>query len=529
MTTIRRLYAYLLTLAGLAMLALGSANLGQIMLDVLFHTSAASDPAYVRDSVSRDVAAALVGLPVWLLHFWWTERAVRTDEAERASTLRRLFIYAVLAGSVIVIARSFNDALSELVVGRVSGAARELPFLLIGLVVWFAHWRLAQRDRALVGEVAGSATLRRWYVYGAAFVGWLVLLGATSDLLETLWQIASAQFVGDVPTLATAIAGSLTGALLWSLHWTLLPRLLDDPARQDDRRSALRTVYLFLALSVGVVGYVFGVSQLLFYAVARLLGVDEPGGIGGNLFQAAAGPTSTAIIFGAGWAYQRYALRIQAHAVAEVPRQAGIRRLYTYTVALIGLAVLGVGLAGLLWNLGDIILAAPAVLVGTAWRSNVALYATQALVGLPVWVLHWRARATEADEVHSLARRLYIYLSLIGSMLSLVGGLAFVLYRLIGLLLGTGSSVDVLIDCAHAAAVALVAAGIAAYHFRVLRLEPQRVSVATTARSDSAQPTASAAEPVEMLVHIRAANAATFEHALAVLRSSGVEVAVVGS
>src|SRR5205823_13933949 len=128
-----------------------------------------------------------------------------------------------------------------------------------------------------------------------------------------------------------------------------------------DGRSTLRSVYLFVALSVGVVGFVFGVSQLLFYAVARLLGVDQPGGVGGDLLQAAAAPTSIAIVFGAGWAYQRYALRIQARAVAEAPRQAGIRRLYRYTVALIGLSVLGVGLAGLLWNLGDIMPAAPAV------------------------------------------------------------------------------------------------------------------------------------------------------------------------
>jgi hypothetical protein len=83
-------------------------------------------------------------------------------------------------------------------------------------------------------------------------------------------------------------------------------------------------VYLFVTLGVAVVG-TFGASQLLYYVVGRLLGVERPGGVGGNLLQAAAGPASIVLVYGVAWLYQRVSLRQQARAFEEAPRQAGIR------------------------------------------------------------------------------------------------------------------------------------------------------------------------------------------------------------
>ena len=54
-----------------------------------------------------------------------------------------------------------------------------------------------------------------------------------------------------------------------------------------------------------------------------------------DLLQAAAGPGSAVIVYGVAWAYQRQAVRRQAAAFSEAPRQAGIRRLYTYVIALV--------------------------------------------------------------------------------------------------------------------------------------------------------------------------------------------------
>jgi hypothetical protein len=217
------------------------------------------------------------------------------------------------------------------------------------------------------------------------------------------------------------------------------------------------------------------------------------------------------LVYGAAWAYQRQAVRQQASAFAEAPRQTGIRRLYTYLVALAGLGVLATGVGGLLWAVVDVLVR------GRFEADLVALYATMTLVGLPVWVLHWRPMPADVRETQSLARRLYVYLSLIAASLTLVGSAAAVIYRLLTLALGGAWSTAVLGDLAHALAIAVVAAGVAAYHWRILRADARRGQPA---------PPLVPAEPAAALVEIRAADAAALGRALAALRATGVQVTV---
>jgi Domain of unknown function (DUF5671) len=524
MTTVRRTYLYLLACAGLAMWSIAVANLAQVLIDLALQSSAVRAEGYVRDTISLNAAAALVGLPAWLVHWWWIQRSARSDPRERASTLRRLYVYLVLASAMLIAASSASDALRQ-AFGAIAGIVptnawlnvlRPLPFTAIGLVVWLGHWRVAQRDHVAVGENGGSASLRRWYLYGVAFVGLLVLLTGAQALAETLWHAAAQPARSTLASLPPGAAGALVGLAVWLAHSVLLPARMPDVARRDDGPSVLRSVYLFLALAVGVAGTLAGLSQLLYYAVGRLFGVDHPGGVGGDLRQAAAGPASIALVYGAAWAYQRDALRRQASAFSEAPRQAGIRRLYTSVVSLLALAVLASGIAGLLWTLGDVLFNAPAATTGDGWRGQVALFSTVAIVGLPVWLFHWRPIPAEDAESASLARRLYLYLSLIGAMLTLIGSLAAALYRVIGLGLGDTSRVSVLTDLAHALAVALVATIVAVYHWRVLRADARRTEAEV------------APAEARLVVELRAADPAGLEQALSALQASGVQVKVVG-
>jgi hypothetical protein len=522
MTTIRRIYAYLLAFFGLAMFSIAAANLAQLLVDLALQAPLASAGSYLRDTVSLYAALALVGLPAWLLHWLWIGRTARSNPQELTSTLRRLYLYAILAGAMLVMAVSIGDVLERLfetlVGARTPGTpldtiVRPLPFTLIAFGVWWAHLRVANGDRHRVGEQGGSATLRRWYIYGSALVGLLVLLNSSQNLLESLWR-GIVQPGGPAGAgLPGPVAYALVGLTLWLLHWIWLPGRLAGTDRREDGESVLRGVYLFLALAVAVVGALLGASQLLYYAVGRLLGVAEPGGIGGNILQAAAGPASFVIVYGAAWAYQRAAVRHQGATFSEAPRQAGVRRLYAYLVALLALAVLATGVAGLLWTLGDLVLGPASSLNGDTWREQISLFATLAVVGLPVWLLHWRPSPATAEEAHSLARRLYVYLSLIVAALLGIGSIAAGLYRLIGLTLGGSFDLEVVTDLAHALAVASVAALIGAYHWRLLRADAQMGHPATP---DSAS----------AVVQIVAADPAALSQALATLRSTGVQVTV---
>ena len=95
MIAIRRIYVYLLAFAGLVMLVLGVANLGQVVIQALAAPNQTRG-AFLRDEVSRWGAAALIGLPVgWTP--WWAQRLAGGSIDERASVLRRLYLYASLA------------------------------------------------------------------------------------------------------------------------------------------------------------------------------------------------------------------------------------------------------------------------------------------------------------------------------------------------------------------------------------------------------------------------------------------------
>jgi thioesterase domain-containing protein len=174
-----------------------------------------------------------------------------------------------------------------------------------------------------------------------------------------------------------------------------------------------------------------------------------------------------------------------------------------------------------LWTLGDVLFA-PGAAAGDFWRERVALFATLAIVGLPVWLLHWRPRAGSADEARSLARRLYVYLSLIAAMLAAIGSIAGALYRLLGLALGGALGQDITTDLAHAVALASVAVLILVYHWRVLRADGRL--------AESPSTTAVVAEPVTTssvaIVEIHAADAESLNRALSALRQTGVEVTV---
>jgi hypothetical protein len=519
---IRRIYVYLLALTGLAILAVAVANLGQLVIDIVLQGRLTSTERDVRDTASLYGAAALVGLPVWLLHWRWVQRAARREPAERRSDLRHLYLYVVLAGAAIVLADAANDVLGhafDALIGiRLAepvgdAIVRPLPFVVVAAAVWLSHLWLAEADRLAVGESAGSSTLRRWYVFGGAFVALVALLVSVQALCAALWRLLT----DDAALLASGIgppaAASLVALGVWLVQW----RILAARAHQADEGTVLRSVYLFGGLALGVIGTLGGASQLLYYALARALGVPSPGGIGGDLLQAAAGPASAVLVYGVAWAYHRAALRGQALAYAEPPRQAGVRRLYSYLVALIALAVWASGLAGLLWALGDT-LSGLAASNDSALRERIALFVTLVAVGLPVWLLHWQAKPRQPDETRSLARRLYVYLTVIAATLTLVGSAAAALYRLLSLALGGPFSPDLLTDLAHALALAVVAAAVAAYHWRALRSDaPHAHSVAATQASGPPVPAA-------VLVEIQAPDADSLTRALAALRATGVEV-----
>jgi hypothetical protein len=228
-------------------------------------------------------------------------------------------------------------------------------------------------------------------------------------------------------------------------------------------------VQRFLALTGCVALALFGASQLLYYALARILGIEHPGGVTTSIVVAVASPAATVIVFGLAWLWIQRQLAADAGAT-EATRQAGVRHLYTHLVAFLALATLAIGAAGLLWTLSDQILNSLLHHTTGEWRDKISLFITLIVVGAPMWFTHWRQSPQLAERV-TLSRRLFLYATLLGAVLAaLISGAIFV-YRLLALVLGTSDAASgaPVIDMGRALSVVLVAAAIGLYHWRVLR------------------------------------------------------------
>jgi len=210
--------------------------------------------------------------------------------------------------------------------------------------------------------------------------------------------------------------------------------------------------------------------------------VSSPGGVNSSdILGAVASPASQAVVYGAAWVLVRRRLGRDA-GTQEADRQAAIRRLYTNLASLVSLAAWAAGAGGLLWTLAEQI-EAPLIGVKAAdWRDPMSLWVTLLVVGAAVWIAHWRQAPWAADR-QSFSRRLYVWAALLGSVLAVLGGGVGMINALTRQLFSASPRMNdpANLDFGHFLAVIVVAAGIAAYHWRVLRADaaarPPRTAV----------------------------------------------------
>lgn len=490
---LRRIYLYLVSAAALGVLAAGLSLLGFTTLLFVFNDPSAQDS---RGSLAAYTAMTLVALPVWGIHFWFARRFALRDSAERASAIRRLYVYAAClamsVGATVALAFALDDVLRPLLANCPAGGSVGCPAafswlsttqaawvaLVLG-VMWAFHFRTAARDRAAVGEEGASATLRRWYMYPVLLIGLLMALSGASTLIQVGWlkasnsQLATDRYLGDPAALL------LAGLALWAFH----ARDISRGHMDTDRHSTLRALEGFIAVGVSIVIALLGASQILFYVLARLLGVSNPGGIGNDVIAGLAGPGSQLLVYGTAWVLVRRRLDRDAR-VQEADRQAGIRRLYTNLAALLSLAAWAVGAGGLLWTLAEQLEAPIIGVTAGDWRNPVSLFTTLLLVGAVVWLAHWQ-HAPWAVDRQSLPRRLYVWAALLVSVLTVLGGAVGMLTALLRQLFSASPKLNDTsnLDFGHYLAVIVVAAIVGLYHWRVLRADaaarPPKRAVAT--------------------------------------------------
>ncbi len=496
MQVARRVYIYLVTFISLLVMLAGAVGLLQLLVEMTLGGSRGvlNDAGVERQQFSSSGALMLVGALVWTIHWMLAQRSVsasnRNADQERLSVLRKLLIYGVLFVAAWQIFFALAQLLRSIFLALFSTPvtymgqvlADTVPALFVYSIAWLYYWRVAYNDNRLTPEDTRCATVRRWYFYLVSYGTLSILMFYTADLGRRLWEAGTRAGntqgsigVGAVSPLVSDAAWIVVAAAFWLSHWLIVQRVTS--VSEDEQRSVLRKVYLyfmvFQTLSVTVTSLAFFLNSVL----RLILGTSPLGSSGDSLLTQAGGPLITALVYGLMWAYHWRVLQWDAALVAEEPpRQANIRRAYHYLVALVGLAVLGAGAASLVSLLLD-------VLSGGGFATNlgqqavgdrISLAATLIIVGGPIWYVNWlrlqkRALAPNgARDRHALLRRIYLYLILFFSVITLLVSAGTLLYQIF-LILGGGASQNFMHDLAGVLGPAIASGLILAYHLQTIR------------------------------------------------------------
>src|SRR4029077_12338515 len=142
------------------------------------------------------------------------------------------------------------------------------------------------------------------------------------------------QLLGTVPALVGGLA-------LWLGTWIPLQRGLqtDTADAEVERRSGLRALAIYLVVFVSALAVLAGAVIALASVGRRLLG-DPIVENFSSLQREIGTPLITVVVFGVIWIFYRRVVAAEAAREAKLERAANIRRVYTYLIAAIGLAMI---------------------------------------------------------------------------------------------------------------------------------------------------------------------------------------------
>src|SRR5512138_1701083 len=117
MKSIRRLYFYLVAFISIEVVLWGLVGLLRSVVDRTVVGGA--------DALARALALILVGVPIFLIHWLWVQRAAAQDEEEKTATLRAVFLYVILLATLIPVVQNLLSFIDRsLVQGAGLGAGR---------------------------------------------------------------------------------------------------------------------------------------------------------------------------------------------------------------------------------------------------------------------------------------------------------------------------------------------------------------------------------------------------------------------
>jgi len=492
MKTIRRLYFYAVALISIEVVVWGTINL----LRSIFTANKIVDSA---STLAQALSLILVGVPIFLVHWMWAQRVSAKDDEEKTATIRAIFFYGILLGTLIpavqnllaLIDRTFlvtaNLYTSRAILGGSQTWSDNLIAIVVNLLIAAYFWNILKDEWRTLPETENFAEIRRLYRFIWMLYGLLLAIFGAQQALDYAFTLSAESVLGAIgrETVVNAIALMVVGAPIWFFSWRILQNVLPDTA---ERESYLRLGILYL-LSLGGVSVVLTAGGNLIYRL--LMQALGEGGNFSEFMQNIGGPISIGLPFAVIWAYYGKWLNQQFAFDEDVPRRAGKQRLYFYILSFLGLAATFFAIASLFSVVIDLIFTR-SYLSSSGFASALSTALAALIAGLPLWLLTWRPMQAEAlteDSVgdharRSVIRKTYLYLvlfaSVIGGMIS--GGT--LIFTLINSALG-GDTGDIAKSALNSLQVFALFVVLLLYHLSALRRDGAARADALEAKQES--------------------------------------------
>jgi hypothetical protein len=489
MNSIKRLYIYTVAFISFEVVLWGTIQLARSMVARTEITTAASQ-------VAGALSLILVGLPVFLIHWIIAQRNAAADIEDRSARLRAIFLYGMLLVTLLPMLQNtlalvnrqmaayMQIEMARVLIGSDQIASDNLIAIALNAAAALYFYLVLSKTWRSALEGDAFPELRRfhrytWLIYGLGFtilgfqkiLEYLLLLPSTnggnlfpSGVNLSILRTNSA----DIALLADGLSLIAVGAPLFAFMLFWVQRSLAD---NGERLSMLRLVVLYCLVFASVVVVLVSTGMLLDKLLHWFLGERLPIA---ELLAFISRPLSVAIPFGLVWIYFGSTLSREVNTLPDTPRRSGLKRLYLYVLAALGLVSFFIGLhmaiilvIDYFW--GDITWEA-------SLRSNLASALAMVMVGLPLWVISWHPMVFEArisgesgDHARrSLVRKSYLYFFLFLGLMGVMFSSGMLIYMNLRSLLGDAPdhlAVEILRLCTSLVLFLFLLG----YHWQILR------------------------------------------------------------
>jgi hypothetical protein len=485
MSSVRRVYYYLVCLITLGIFAAGVGVLLSLVFDLVFsNTAAIGETNFIQQQLSLGLAMLVIGGPLWFFFWRNIQKHVSGNTAEIGASLRKLFLNFILTVTAISSIFALKTVLTWLLSGtpEFESSSGSLATFIVTSIVWFFHWRVSEGE----GHPSSSAkTLRRWYIYIVS--GWGLVLLSLSLIQFVNYSSRFLPFWGSSlvasgywnESIVSSISMAVCSGLLWAFHWFRMAK--------GDVDSILRQVYIYLlAIIVSSISGLVSLTVGLYHTLVWAMGAA--GNIEGSYFQFLCWVIPTLAVTAAVWTYHQKIAQEESASLHE--RLLSSKRIHLYIMSFIGLGTLTSGLIILFGTILSVIINVlnPDIVIQSGWwQKQLSLSLSLLLVALPIWLFYWNQIVRLAAdggivEWRARSRRIYLYVVIGASIIALAAVFVNIIYQILSGALTGNFGVEVLQKSRWSLQALLVAVPLLVYHWQIARKDQRRGAEAAAVR-----------------------------------------------